>query len=157
MITRSIERTRHLAKAFYPVEMETLGLVGSLEEMAHNATDALRIQCRVRDVDAPAADLRGPIAIQLFRIAQEAIHYEVTEGRASRIEISVSVDSGRLVLTVAGDGAGVPAELESKNGAEVRMMRYRAGVIGGLLDVRSPAAGGTTVRCSAPLPPAAAA
>jgi PAS domain S-box-containing protein len=30
-ITRSIERTRSLAKAFHPVEMETLGLLASLE------------------------------------------------------------------------------------------------------------------------------
>jgi signal transduction histidine kinase len=157
MITRSIERTRTLAKAFYPVEMEMLGLVGSLEEMACSATHTLRVPCRVRDADAPAFELRGPMAIQLFRIAEEAIQFEVEQGAARRIDISVSVDGERLVLTVAGEGPEAIRELDSMNGggAGIRRMRYRAEVIGGRLDVRSPSAGGITVRCSAPLPPAA--
>ncbi len=72
-----------LAKAFYPVEMETLGLVGSLEEMAYNATRSFD----VRVASAPtsetgASDLRGSMAIQLFRIAEEAIYYEVKQGQA---------------------------------------------------------------------------
>ena len=134
MITSSIERTRVLAKAFYPVEMETLGLVGSLEEMAYNATRSLRHPVpRARRRGARLADLRGSMAIQLFRIAEEAIYYEVKQGQARRIEISVAVDDDNLVLTVAGDGEGVPSDLEDirRAPARSRMMRYRAGIIGG--------------------------
>ena len=152
MVTRSIERTRVLAKAFYPVGMETLGLVGSLEEMAYNATRTFDIQCRVRaDLETAASDLRGSMAIQLFRIAEEAIYYEVKQGHARRIEIAVAVDDGNFVLTVAGDGESVASDLEDAQSTDLRMMRYRAGIIGGRLDVRSPMAGGTWVRCSAPL------
>jgi signal transduction histidine kinase len=151
MITRAIERTRVLAKAFYPMEMATLGLVVSLEEMAYNATRSLDVQCRVRaDLDAGASNLRGSMAIQLFRIAEEAIYFEAKQGHARRIEISVAVDDGDFVLTVAGDGDGVSSELEEVESTGLRMMRYRAGVIGGRLDVRSPIAGGTWVRCSVP-------
>ncbi|HEX2465114.1 MAG TPA: MASE1 domain-containing protein, partial [Thermoanaerobaculia bacterium] len=58
MITRSIERTRVLAKAFYPVEMETLGLVGSLEEMAYNAMRSFDVRCRVHaDLESGTSDL----------------------------------------------------------------------------------------------------
>jgi PAS domain S-box-containing protein len=152
MITSSIERTRVLAKAFYPVEMETLGLVGSLEEMAYNATRSFDVQCRVRaEVETGTSDLRGSMAIQLFRIAEEAIYYEVKQGHARKIEIAVAVDDGKFVLTVTGDGEGVSSDVDDVQGAGLRMMRYRAGIIGGELDVRSPLTGGTSVRCSAPL------
>jgi nitrate/nitrite-specific signal transduction histidine kinase len=134
------------------MEMATLGLVVSLEEMAYNATRSLDVQCRVRaDLDAGASNLRGSMAIQLFRIAEEAIYFEAKQGHARRIEISVAVDDGDFVLTVAGDGDGVSSELEEVESTGLRMMRYRAGVIGGRLDVRSPIAGGTWVRCSVPL------
>jgi PAS domain S-box-containing protein len=152
MITRSIERTRVLAKAFYPVEMETLGLVGSLEEMAYNAMRSFDVRCRVHaDLESGASDLRGSMAIQLFRIAEEAIYYEVKLGCAREIEISVAVDDDKFVLTVTSDGEGVPSDLEHVQSAGLRMMQYRAGIIGGELDVRSPLTGGTLVRCSAPL------
>jgi integral membrane sensor domain MASE1 len=153
MITRSVERTRVLAKTFYPVEMETLGLVGSLEEMAFNASRSFGIECSVRnDLGPGATDLRGSIAIQLFRIAEEAILYELKRDRACRIEISVAADDRSLMLSIAGDGARVPSEAEDGDDAGLRMMRYRAGVIGGRLDV-DPLDGGTLVRCSAPLSP----
>jgi signal transduction histidine kinase len=91
------------------------------------------------------------MAIQLFRIAEEAIYYEVKQRHARKIEISVAVDDGEFVLTVSGDGKGVSSDPEDVQSAGLRMMRYRAGIIGGVLDVRSPMTGGTTVRCSAPL------
>jgi signal transduction histidine kinase len=154
MITRSIERTRVLAKAFYPVEMETLGLVGSLEEMASNASRSLGIECTVRaELEPGTTDLRGSMAIQLFRIAEEAIYYEVKQSQPRSIEITIAREQGCLVLCVAGDGASATGDVQDADSAGLRMMRYRAGVIGGRLDVRSPADGGTTVRCSAPLAP----
>jgi signal transduction histidine kinase len=152
LITRSIERTRVLAKAFYPVEMETLGLLGSLEGMACNAARSFEIECRVRtDREWGASAVRGSKAIQLFRIAEEAIHYEVEQDRAQHIEISVAGGEDSLVLSVAGDGAGVAGDVDNADSADLRMMRYRAGVIGARLDVSSRRGGGTTVRCSVPL------
>jgi PAS domain S-box-containing protein len=154
MITSSIERTRSLAKAFYPVEMEMLGLVGSLEEMAWSATRSMNVECRVySDLDVfSGIDPRGSVAIQLFRIAQEAIYYEVEHGHARHIDISVSFGDDRVVLSVVGDGNGSRFDIDEVDGAELRIMQYRAGIIGGTLDVRTPSAGGTAVRCSAPIP-----
>jgi PAS domain S-box-containing protein len=152
LITRSIERTRSLAKAFYPVEMETLGLLASLEEIAYNAMESFGIRCLVRAEDPECADLRGPLAIQLFRIAQEAVLNAVKHGHAGLIEISIAIDGGDLVLKVADDGVGLPGDLAEVEGTGLRIMRYRAGIVGGVLEVRSRPSGGSMVLCSAPLP-----
>jgi signal transduction histidine kinase len=151
LVTRSIERTRSLAKAFYPVEMETLGLVASLEEIAFNAMESFGIRCLV-GAEEPVRDLRGPLAIQLFRIAQEAVLNAVKHGNARLIEISVAIDGGDLVMKIADDGVGLPGDLAEVEGTGLRIMRYRAGIVGGMLEVRSRPSGGSMVLCSAPLP-----
>jgi PAS domain S-box-containing protein len=155
MITRSVERTRILAKAFYPVEMETLGLLASLEEIADNTMDSFGVRCRVSvDADQRCAELRGPIAIQFFRIAQEAVLNAVKHGQAHRVDIDVGCENGDLVMRVVDDGVGLPEDLEKVEGAGLRIMRYRAGILGGVLDLRALPTGGSMVRCSAPLPAA---
>ena len=153
MITRSIERTRSLAKAFYPVEMETLGLLASLEEIADGARSSFGVDCVVSIAeDSVCAELRGPLAIQFFRIAQEAVLHAVERRRARCVEITATVEGGNLVMIVADDGAGLLLDLDEVAGAELRIMRYRAGIVGGSLEVRSQHGGGTLLVCSAPLP-----
>jgi nitrate/nitrite-specific signal transduction histidine kinase len=56
------------------------------------------------------------------------------------------------VLKVADDGVGLPGDLAEVEGTGLRIMRYRAGIVGGVLEVRSRPTGGSMVLCSAPLP-----
>jgi PAS domain S-box-containing protein len=153
MITRSIERTRSLAKAFYPVEMERLGLLAALEEISYNTRTSFGVDCIVHLQEGSlAADLRGPVAIQLFRIAQEAVLNAVKHGNARRIDVDVTSDDGTIVMTLEDDGTGLPASIETIEGTGLRLMRYRAGIVGGALEVTSSSSGGALVRCWAPLP-----
>jgi signal transduction histidine kinase len=89
-------------------------------------------------------------AIQLYRIAQEALSNAVRHGRASRVVVSLRVDDGGLRLEIHDDGVGLGGEGASAQGAGLRIMRYRAGTLGGSLEVGPRDGGGTVVRCRIP-------
>jgi nitrate/nitrite-specific signal transduction histidine kinase len=49
---------------------------------------------------------------------------------------------------IKDDGIGLPADLASSKGMGLRIMRYRATMIGGLLTIERDPGGGTSVTCS---------
>jgi signal transduction histidine kinase len=90
------------------------------------------------------------VATELFHIAQEAVNNAARHARASHLEMALVQTPDALSLTVRDDGVGLPAERSSNGGMGLRIMRYRAELIGGTLDIRSPQGGGTTIICTVP-------
>ncbi|MDH3583299.1 MAG: sensor histidine kinase, partial [Phycisphaerae bacterium] len=57
-----------------------------------------------------------------------------------------------LTLCVCDDGCGIPGGTKEASGMGLRIMQYRAGLIGARLDIEpSPDLGGTMIRCVLPL------
>jgi PAS domain S-box-containing protein len=150
LIERSIEQTQHLAKGFYPVELEEFGLPRTLKGLARATTRSYRVPCRVRADGSAAGGLTGSVAIQLFRIAQEAVHNAVKHAKPRRITLYLATRDGLVTLTVKDDGVGLPPDGEATSGMGLRIMRFRAQMIGGRLDVRGGRRGGVVVTCSVP-------
>jgi two-component system sensor kinase len=151
LIRQCVEQTRHLAKEFYPVELERNGLLMALRELASETGPSSSISYVVQGDGNPACeDLKGPVAIQLFRIAQEAVRNSVQHARARQILIRLATADGCILLTVKDDGIGLPPDGNETNGMGLRIMQYRAHMIDGKLDYRNDPAGGVTVTCSVP-------
>jgi len=70
-----------------------------------------------------------------YRIAQEALTNVVRHSAASHAHVTVERDAADLVLTIADDGAGIPATASERGG--LRGMRERAELAGGHLTVDS--------------------
>jgi signal transduction histidine kinase len=87
------------------------------------------------------------VAIHLYRIAQEAVSNAIKHGQARRIEIGLAVKDGSVTLAVKDNGTGIPRKLPKRKGMGLRIMRYRAEVIGGALMVEPDPGGGTRVVC----------
>jgi signal transduction histidine kinase len=131
----------------FPVRLEENGLVSALEEMAANASSLYGIQCRFACDRVPPA-LENAVALHLYCIAQEAVLNAAKHGKAANVAISFSRANDRCALSVQDDGAGF--ELPGKGGAGmgIRIMRYRARVIGATLDLKSKPGQGTQVTCT---------
>ena len=151
LILESVERVRRLAKGFYPVELERHGLLFALEEIARTTEQIFGVRCVLESAESSDVDHKNTSAIQLFRIAQEAIHNAVKHGEASQITIHLARVHGQGVLSVMDDGLGLPSAVpgESK-GMGLRIMQYRAHMIGATLDVRNGPGGGVIVTCTFP-------
>ena len=121
-------------------------LVESLEE-------EFNIAIRV-EIPAPAAEaaksLRRSVADALVKAAQEAIINAAKHAGPCSITVRIGISRrGRLVLTVSDDGIGRAGA--SGNGYGLSSVRRSLRESGGLLQIRSPAAGGTRVIASVAL------
>jgi two-component system CheB/CheR fusion protein len=91
------------------------------------------------------------VATQLYRIAQESLTNALKHGNASDIQITLTQGSTETVLEISDNGTGFePADESSEKGLGMRIMRYRASILGGQLDVSRNNRNGTTVRCTIP-------
>jgi PAS domain S-box-containing protein len=152
LLKDALALTRTLARGLHPVALKAGGLTAALEELAHRSAELFQVQCHCKG--PPEAALELSTATHLFRIAQEAITNAVKHGHAGEIEIELSSNPRHTVLSVRDDGTGLPARALRRSGMGVRIMHYRANLIGGALNVQRNSSGtGTIVTCMIPTPP----
>lgn len=140
-------QTRELARGLSPVGMEAEGLMEGLRQLAERTGKVFRLECQLR---CPASVLvpDHAVAIHLYRIAQEAVGNAIKHGKAGRVTIALAAVGNSLRLGVTDDGIGIPRKRPKTKGMGLRIMQYRAGVIGGSLAVQRNPNGGTTVVCT---------
>jgi len=80
--------------------------------------------------------------IHLYRIAQEAASNAIRHGHARNIAISLDATSKSIHAGVTDDGTGLPADARTKKGMGLRIMDYRAGMIGATFDIQNLPSGG---------------
>jgi signal transduction histidine kinase len=121
-------------------------LIDQLEEFADVIGTGHEVQCSV-EVDGAFSLDDDLTRTQLFRIAREAVFNALRHADATHIVIAFRTDVHRLILEVRDDGSGMPAVVRSREGMGISGMRYRAGIIGGRLELESEPGKGTVVRC----------
>ena len=150
LLEKAHSNARDLAKSFYPVELEQHGLVAALEGMAQRTRHQFGVKCSVEAGLLAAAGVKDATAVQLLRIAQEAVQNAVKHAEARNIEIHLSNPDGSWLLTVRDDGKGLGPEVPATGGMGLRIMQYRARIIKGTLSVGNAAGGGVLVSCAVP-------
>jgi signal transduction histidine kinase len=151
----AIRQTRSLARGLSPVELDANGLMSALHELAANVQNMFRVKCIFR-CDKPVLIAENAVATHLFRIAQEAVSNAIKHGKATQIEIALTALPERLMLAVKDNGSGIAADAAPAKGMGLRIMHYRATVVGGALAVQREPNGGTTIVCSIKQPGAVA-
>jgi signal transduction histidine kinase len=90
-------------------------------------------------------------AVHAYRVACEALSNAVRHAQATRIEVRLTADGPRLLLTIADDGRGWPTP-NGASGTGLNSMQARARILGGRLRVDADARGaGTRVELEVPL------
>jgi signal transduction histidine kinase len=146
MVEEAIELTRNLARTLHPIDLGEDGLEDALQNLAANLSKAFNVSCRFQH--AGPVVLNDPkAAIHLYRIAQESAANAIRHGRARNIVISLESTSKSIMLSVTDDGAGLPQNARTKNGMGLRIMDYRASMIGATYDIQNLPAGGARAVC----------
>jgi signal transduction histidine kinase len=105
----------------------------------------------------PIVDFDGPIdslvdeavATHVLAVLQEALSNVTKHAQASRVNVALAVDAGRLVLTVVDNGRGVATEVSGGRGLD--NMRVRAARLDGDVALEPGGAGGTVLRWTVPI------
>jgi len=148
MVNETITQARDLARGLCPVELENNGLQAALTELASRVSRT-SVNCEVK---APTFTkvYDNAAAIHLYRIAQEAVNNAIKHGRAKNVTIGLNTQNNQVELTVQDDGCGFPKNPGKRTGMGLRVMNYRAGMIGATVSFAAGEQCGTVVRCVMP-------
>lgn len=156
LVSQANARAREMSRGLVPVVLESEGLMSALGELANGTEKIFRVSCRFW-CDRPVLVRDNKTAVQLYRIAQEAVGNAIKHSHADRIEIQLSAADGRLSLRIRDNGVGIPDHSPGRGtGLGLLTMTHRAKMLGGRLAVGPDALGGTEVVCDVPLPESAA-
>lgn len=144
LINQAIEQTRGLARGLMPIGLESHGLQAALEELSSSVDNIYGVSCHFQ---GPSIDLERSDARHLFRIAQEAVNNAIRHGKSTEIRILLEDEPNGRRLAIEDNGVGLPETVDPGNGMGLRLMNYRASMIGGSLEIRRKANGGTVVDC----------
>jgi PAS domain S-box-containing protein len=150
LVNEAIHKTRELARGLLPVVSDEHGLMSALQLWAAEVEDIFNVPCRFQ-CDTPVLVQDDETATHLYHIAQEAVHNAIKHGRSRSILIRLTADDERGTLLVKDDGIGISDVREPSQGMGLHIMNYRAGMIGGTLEVRPDPVRGTAVTCSFPM------
>lgn len=146
------ERGRAIVTRLRPEVLDTLGLVGAVDEMVRNY-DQLNPDCRFTfqtfgDLD----NLDGALSIAAYRIVQEALSNVVKHSQATQAAVVVSVpsDGERLRLSIRDNGKGFDASAASRGIGAIGMTE-RVFAFSGAIEFRTAPGKGTEVDVDLPL------
>jgi two-component system sensor histidine kinase DegS len=153
-----VTQLRRLIGELRPAGLEELGLTAALEGyVAHLQREGGPDVPKIRlNLDASGPALAEPVAICLFRVAQEGLRNTLKHARAGQVTLHLRLLDGEAVLSVHDDGRGfhVPSRLSTLTEADhfgLVGMAERVNWAGGQFDVRSQPGVGTEVTARIPL------
>jgi signal transduction histidine kinase len=130
-----------------PPMLDDMGLPAALDWYGRqfSARTGLEVSVSADRVQRLDADSE----IVLFRIAQEALNNVAKHAHAQHVHIELASSNGATMLSISDDGVGVDANpggsQRATGGFGMVTMRERSRAIGGRLEVRRRAEGGTSV------------
>jgi PAS domain S-box-containing protein len=143
------ERIRTVSHGLIPVEVDVEGLRAALEDLTQRVREQAGIVCALHSPQ-PIMVQDALTATHLFHIAQEATNNALRHGRATRIDIHLAAKADTLVLSIRDDGVGLEQQVSPHDGIGLRLMRYRASLVGGALQIGPAENRGTVVTCTVP-------
>ncbi len=138
---------RRLIDGVRPVQIDVESLVQELEDLAKRITDDSGANCSFSCTGNPFIR-DNQTAIQVYYIAREAAFNAAKFAKATEIIIFLEQDNHNFTLRISDDGIGLPKDWGKQAGAGLRIMKYRAEVLGATFIIESTPGKGTLVECS---------
>jgi PAS domain S-box-containing protein len=147
LVQEAMTHASDLAHDLATLDLEEKSLTEALGHLAAHASQLFNISCTFKQ--------RGKIPVldahligQLYKIAQEALTNAIKHGKSTRVAILLVAEPQNLLLTIENNGLPFPDLHGKSTGMGLKIMNYRASLVGGSLDVRAHGSQGTLVVCS---------
>jgi signal transduction histidine kinase len=147
----ALENVRGLSQALHPALLDAAGLESTIDWYLPTLARQTGV---VIDYEKSGAvfPIAGDKGIHLYRVLQEAVNNAIRHSGAKRVEVRLRFDPDALLLEVEDRGKGLDPETEAPalKGIGMVAMRERAELLGGRIELRRPAGGGTQVHLRVP-------
>ena len=137
-----------------PLSLDTLGLAATLESLVRDWQRRHPSIALTLRQDLPG-DLGPSIALAIYRLVQEGLINALRHAQPSRVDIEVRTDAQRIIVTVADDGVGLPADWARAGHFGLRGLADRVDQLGGSFDIGSAGERGARLTATIPLTVAA--
>jgi two-component system, NarL family, sensor histidine kinase UhpB len=134
LVNQSIDTARALARGLLPVNKARGGLSIALRALTDRSRDLYGFEAYFEAEVAEDLTLNETTASHLFRIVQEALTNTARHARATAVAIHLSVTKSRFSLRITDDGIGLGDAARSGAGMGLKIMKYRAGMIGAKIE-----------------------
>lgn len=150
LIDATIQSVQQIVSRLRADMVEQLGLTAAIAWQADEFQRRSGIRCHVTlPVDSVPLDRARSTA--LFRICQELLTNVARHADASRVEVALRPEGGRVVLAVEDNGRGINGEVAtSPKSLGLVGVRERVLPFGGRVEVRGAEGKGTLVRVTLP-------
>ncbi|HEY5915631.1 MAG TPA: PAS domain S-box protein [Verrucomicrobiae bacterium] len=153
LIQGAMSHASDLAHDLATLDLGETDLPSALRDLAAHTRDLFGIACRFK-LEGEIPPVGPPIGTQLYKIVQEAVTNAIKHGKTKRVAITLRRVTDGLALTVASSGLPFPDLRGKSTGMGLRIMKYRASLVGGSLTVQAAGPrGGALVTCLVPVEP----
>lgn len=152
----ALDEVRKLIYALRPTVLDDLGLAAALRWYIHNQIEPRGVTPHIT-IRLGEERLDSVVETTLFRVAQEALWNVVKHAEATRVDVELTRDRGRVSLRVRDNGRGFRRDDTRltdtlHGGMGLSGMRERAALLGGTVRITSVPDNGTEVVAEIPLP-----
>jgi len=145
----TLERVRAMSQMLHPPLLDDQGLEESIEWYIKKFQKQSGFQVHYEKI-GNGPWIGDPIAIHAYRVLQEALTNVLRHAKASEVWVRAEYSPVQLRLVVEDHGVGLP-DVPPHRGIGLISMRERAGLLHGVLELSTPAAGGVRVTLTVPL------
>lgn len=146
LLNEATDEASNLARSVRPIETEPRGLMMALGELAVRISNLHNVKC-VCQFRRPVFVHDNNVATHVYRIAEEAVANAVQHGEATEVRVSLEETKDCVKLTVRDNGRGLPKDFSEDGGLGLHVMRYRARMICGSVELKRDTPKGTVLSC----------
>ncbi|THB71716.1 MAG: PAS domain S-box protein [Desulfovibrio sp.] len=156
VLNDSISEVRDLSYYLHPPEIDRKGLVAALSAFCRELSEKHALVFEFHHQGPEPQHLDKEVAINVFRLAQEALNNAIRHAEAGKVVVSCSIADKFLRLSISDNGKGFDVESPSINAGKKRhmglqSMRERAEILGGILEITSSPEQGTVIVAQVPI------
>jgi signal transduction histidine kinase len=138
----AVAELREFSRGVHPAILSEAGLGPALRALARRSTIPVDLDVRTD------TRLSEPIEVAAYFVASEALANAAKHAQASRMEVSLAMRNGSLVLSIRDDGIG---GADPGGGSGLVGLRDRVEALGGTIRIDSPPGGGTSLVVTLPI------
>jgi len=139
-----------------PSLLDNMGLVAAIKWQSEQVCSGAKLEL-VGRFPEEEPKISSDAAIALFRIAQEALTNIVKHAQATRVDLSLAIEDGQLILLIEDDGIGITAARPAVGSHGIAGMKHRLKSFGGDFKLERRWPNGTRLTASVSLQRVAAA
>jgi len=145
LLDGTVRSVRRIATELRPLMLDDLGLVSTVEWLAHDFSERTGIVVTL-DLPGPELVVGADLSTALFRVLQESLTNVARHAGASRVEVMLEQSDCEIRLHVRDNGKGIDLAAGGRNRTFGLIgMRERASILGGQVLIEGQPGVGTSV------------